>query len=53
MPGADTVLVVAVLPAPQSKVAPAVVDEAVKVTLLTIQVSDAGCAMLPLVMAPI
>ena len=48
MPGVVTVLVVVVLPPPQLKVAPRVVDEAVKVSVVLVQVKTVGAPMLAL-----
>lgn len=48
MPGADTVKVAVVTPPPQLNLAPVVVDDAVKVTLVVAQVNVAGGAMLAL-----
>ena len=48
VPGAETVFVVVVFPPPQSNVAPPVVEDAVNVTLVLVQVSTAGAAMLAL-----
>ena len=48
MPMAETVLVAVVTPPPQLKVAPVVVDEAVKGTDNVVQVSCAGVAILTL-----
>ena len=45
-PGVDTVFVVVIFPPPQSNVAPAVVDDAVNVTLVTAHVNTAGEAIL-------
>ena len=45
VPAVLTVLVAVVVPAPQSYVAPVVVEDAVKVTLVTEQVKSAGVAI--------
>src|SRR5204862_276827 len=45
-PSTETVLVFVVTPPPQSYVAPVVVELAVSVTFSTVQVSDAGAAIL-------
>ena len=44
--GVETVFVAVVIPAPQLKVAPPVVEEAVSVTLVVAQVNIAGAAIL-------
>jgi hypothetical protein len=45
-PGEETVLVVLVLPPPQSYVTPGVVEEAVSVTVVTVHVNAGGGAIL-------
>ena len=45
-PGAETEILLVVTPPPQSNVAPAVDEDAVRVTLSTRQVKDAGAAIL-------
>ena len=49
--GKETVFVAVVIPPPQLKVAPPVVDDAVNVSLVLVQVRIAGAAMLALGMA--
>ena len=46
MPGEEIVFVAVVFPAPQSKAAPTVIEEALSTTLVTVQVSTAGAAIL-------
>ena len=46
--GAETVFVAVVIPPPQLKVAPPVVDEAVRVSLVVVQFKTTGAAMLAL-----